>query len=121
MVNSNQIVQRCIDECLQCVRLCSECRDESLSEDPVMMRESIRLCGDCLELCRTCAVMLASNSRFAHLICGVCAEVCEACAAECGKYQGETMRKCAEACRRCSATCREVAQAGPIRRAAAQA
>jgi hypothetical protein len=30
------------------------------------------------------------------------------------------MRKCAEACRRCAATCAEVAQAGPLRRAAAK-
>jgi hypothetical protein len=50
----------------------------------------------------------------------VCADLCEACAVECGKHKGETMRKCAEACRRCAATCREVAQAGPLRRAAAQ-
>jgi hypothetical protein len=48
-----------------------------------------------------------------------CSELCTACAAECGKYEGETMRKCAQACRQCAATCAEVAQAGPIRRAAA--
>jgi len=121
MAISNPIVERCIEECLQCVRWCSECREESLTADPAMMRESIRLCGECLELCRTCAVLLAGSSRFADRVCGVCAEVCEACAIECGKYEGEIMRKCAEACRRCSVTCREVAQAGPIRRVAAQA
>jgi len=121
MAISNQIVERCIEECLQCFRWCAQCRDESLTEDPAMMRECIRLCGECLELCRTCAVLLAASSRFADRLCGVCAELCEACATECGKYEGETMRKCAEACRQCAATCREVAQAGPIRRAAARA
>lgn len=120
MAISNQTVERCIEECLQCLRWCSQCRDESLTEDPVMMRECIRLCGECLELCRTCVALLTGSSRFADRICGVCAETCEACAIECGKYEGETMRKCAEACRRCAVTCREVAQAGPIRRAVAQ-
>jgi hypothetical protein len=120
MAISNQVVERCIEDCLQCIRWCSQCRAESLTEDPVMMRESIRLCSDCAELCRTCVALLTATSEFADRVCGVCAELCEACAAECGKHKGETMRKCAEACRRCSASCREVAKAGPLRRAAAQ-
>src|SRR5260370_23567885 len=85
---SNQTVERCIEECLQCLRWCSQCRDESLTEDPVMMRECIRLCGECLELCRTCVALLAGSSQFAHRVCGVCAELCEACATECGKNEG---------------------------------
>jgi hypothetical protein len=35
----NEIVERCIEDCLQCLRWCSQCREESLTEDPVMMRE----------------------------------------------------------------------------------
>jgi len=120
MAISHQTVERCIEECLQCLRWCSECRDESLSEDPAKMRECIRLCGECLEVCRTCVALLTGSSRFAYSMCGICAEVCEACATECGKYEGETMRKCAEACRQCASTCREIAQAGPARRAAAR-
>lgn len=118
MAISNPAVERCIEDCLHCLRWCSECRDESLTMDPATMRECIRLCGECLELCRTCLVLLAGSSPLAHRICGVCAELCEACAAECGQYKGETMQKCAEACRRCAASCLEVAQAGPLRRAA---
>jgi hypothetical protein len=119
MAISNPEVERCIEECLQCLRLCSECRDECLTVDPATMRECIRLCGECLEVCRTCVTLLAGSSPFAHHICGVCAELCEACATECGKYKGEMMRKCAEACRRCATTCRDIAQHGPLRRAAA--
>jgi hypothetical protein len=119
MVVSNQIVDRCIEECLRCFRLCSECRDEGLTHEPVRMAECIRLCSECLEVCRSCVPLLAGNSRFANQLCGVCADVCEACAAECEKYKDmETMTKCAEACRRCASTCREVAKAGPIRRSA---
>ena len=120
MAISNQLVERCIEECLECIRWCSQCREESLTQDPAMMRESIRLCGECFELCRTCVALLTGSSQFAHRICGICSELCTACATECAKHEGETMRKCAQACRRCAATCAEVAQAGPLRRAAAQ-
>ena len=115
---SSQIIERCIEDCLQCIRWCSQARDESLTHDPATMRECIRLCGECLELCRSCVVLLAGSSPFAHRLCGICADLCDACATECEKYKMETMRKSAEACRRCAAACREVAQAGPIRRAA---
>src|SRR5579864_1387245 len=112
MTISNQTIERCIEECLQCLRWCSQCRAESLNEDPIMMRDCIRLCNECLELCRTCVLLLTSSSAFAHQVCGICSELCKACAAECGKYEGETMRKCAQECRECAATCAEVAQAG---------
>ena len=121
MTISNQTVERCIEECLQCLRWCGQCRAESLNEDPIMTRDCIRLCNECIELCRTCVAMLTGCSGFAHLVCGICSELCTACASECGKYAGETMRKCAQACRQCAATCAEVAKAGPIRHPAAAA
>jgi len=62
----NQAVERCIEECLQCSRWCSQCRAESLNEDPIMMRDCIRLCNECLELCRTCVALLTGSSEFAH-------------------------------------------------------
>ena len=119
MTISNQTVERCIEECLQCLRWCAECRAESLNEDPVMMRDCIRLCNECLELCRTCVALLTGSSEFAHRVCGICSDLCRACASECGKHDGETMKKCAQACRHCAATCAEVAQGGSIPRAAA--
>src|SRR5215471_7929911 len=66
MTISNQTIERCIEECLQCLRWCSQCRAESLNEDPIMMRECIRLCNECLELCRTCVALLTGSSGFAH-------------------------------------------------------
>ena len=119
ITTSNPIVERCIEDCLQCLRWCSACIDESLTNDPAKMAECIRLCHECTPVCNACVILLSGNSRFAHQLCGVCADVCEACAAECGKYKDmETMRKCAEACRRCAKSCREVAQSGPVRKAA---
>ena len=119
MTVSNQTVARCIEECLQCLRWCAQCRAESLNEDPIMMRDCIRLCNECLELCRTCVTLLTGGSGFAHRVCSICSELCTACAAECGKYDGETMKECAQESRQCAAICAEVAQARPIRRAAA--
>jgi len=66
MTISNQTVERCIEECLQCSRWCAQCRAESLDQDPSMMRDCIRLCNECLELCRTCVTLLTGSSGFAH-------------------------------------------------------
>jgi len=118
MTISNQTIERCIEECLQCSRWCAQCRAESLDQDPTMMKDCIRLCNECLEVCRTCVTLLTGSSGYAHRVCSICSELCSACAAECGKSEGETMRKCAQACRQCAATCAEVAQAGSIQRAA---
>jgi hypothetical protein len=116
---SNPTIDRAIEECLQCLRWCSACVDEGLTHDPSTMAESIRLCHECAPICGDCAILLSGNSRFAHQLCGVCADVCDACAAECGKHNHvETMRKCAETCLRCAKACREVANSGPIRKAA---
>src|SRR5262245_62001128 len=92
MTISNKTVERCIEECLQCSRWCDQCRAESLNEDPIMMRYCIRLCNECLELCRACVVLLTGGSEFAHRLCGICSELCKACASECGKHDGETMQ-----------------------------
>ena len=116
---SNPTIERCIEECLQCVRWCSACVEESLTHDPSTMAECIRLCHECAPVCNVCVTLLAGNSQFEYQLCAVCADVCDACAAECGKYTTmDTMRRCAEACRRCAKTCREVAKSGPVRKAA---
>jgi len=115
----NPIVERCIEDCLQCLRWCSACVDEGLTNDPETMAQCIRLCHECTPVCEACVILLSGNSAFAHLLCAVCAEICDACAAECEEYSDmQTMRKCAEAYRRCAKSCREVAKAGPVRKAA---
>jgi hypothetical protein len=118
MAAPDPLIDRAIEACLQCLRWCSACVDEGLN-DPSKMAASIRLCHECAPVCSVCASLLSSNSKFAHDLCAICADICDACAAECGRHKhSETMRKCAEACTRCTAVCREVAKAGPIRKAA---
>jgi hypothetical protein len=121
---SNPIIERAIEDCLQCLRWCSACVDAALTHatltnDPSSMEDSIRLCHECAPVCGICATLLSENSRFAQQLCSVCADICDACAAECGKHlHVEAMRRSAEACQRCAKACREVAQSGPIRKAA---
>ena len=97
MTISSRTVERCIEECLQCSRWCLNAALSPWTQDPIMMRDCIRLCNECLELCRTCVTLLTGSSGFAHLVCSICSELCSACAAECGKSEGETMTKCAQA------------------------
>ena len=101
----NQAVERCIEECLQCSRWCSQCRAESLNEDPIMMRDCVRLCNECLELCRTCVALLTGSSEFAHRVCRICSEICTACASECGKIR---RRNDEEVCSSVPSMCRYV-------------
>lgn len=119
MTASNRLVETAIEACLQCLHWCSACVDDGLTNNPSMMSASVRLCHECAPVCGVSAALLSGNSQFAHQLCGVCADICEACAAECGKHKhSEIMRRCAEACTRCAMACREVAKAGPIRKAA---
>jgi hypothetical protein len=118
-IESNPLIGRGIEECLECVRWCSACVDAGLAADPAMMAASIRLCHECAPMCGLCARLLSANSQFAPQLCAVCADLCEACASECGKHTHvEAMRRSAEASSRCAITCRQIARAGPIRRAA---
>lgn len=108
-VASQQVKERCITNCVDCVRAASRCVNECVSsDDAARMAECVRLCLDCVDLCGACVTLLSRDSRFAGRACEVCAEICEACAAECGKYaeMGDVMRECADACRRCAESCR---------------
>lgn len=110
-VAEKQLVERCITECLDCVRLAARCANHCIqAEQAARMAECIRLCWDCIDICTACASLMARDSRFGSAICGPCADICEACAAECDNQgSDDIMRQCAEACRRCAATCRQMA------------
>src|SRR5689334_9743984 len=55
---------RCIEECSSCAQVCTSCADASLAEDDVQdLRQSIRLCLDCADICNaTCTVALAAQA-----------------------------------------------------------
>ncbi|MEA3319652.1 MAG: four-helix bundle copper-binding protein [Bacillota bacterium] len=106
---SNEVHQKCLEECLACMEACNSCFDACLNEENVnMMAPCIRLDRECSDICGFAAKAIQSNSPFMEQICSLCAEICEACADECSKHSHDHCQKCAEACRRCAAACREM-------------
>jgi hypothetical protein len=107
---NSQLMERCIDECLEVVKLGSHCSNHCLESDQVAeMRNCVRLCLDSVDIVAACARMMGRDSQYSAAVCRTCAEVCDACAGECEKFQDEIMKQCAEACRRCAETCRQMA------------
>jgi hypothetical protein len=102
-------MQRCIDECLSCYRLCTETAMTHCLESGGRHVEPIhlRLMMNCAELCRTSAgFMMSASSMHAH-VCGACAVVCDACADSC--EQIGDMDDCVQACRSCAQSCHQMA------------
>ena len=72
----------------QCIRVCSDCADVCAATARVAMRRS----GENRELIRT---MLAT-----------CIRACETCAQECERHDNAHCARCAEMCRECADDCR---------------
>jgi len=104
-------MQRCIQECLQCHRICLETVTHCLHKGGQHAEAAhIRLLLDCVEICQTSANFMLRGSELHTRTCGVCAEVCERCARSCEQIGGdEQMQACAEACRRCAESCQHMA------------
>lgn len=106
-------MQKCIDECLKCYRMCTETIRHCLSKGGKHAEaEHITLLQDCAEICQTSAGFMLRGSHQHAETCRACAEVCRACAESCGKMADDQMMKdCAEACRRCAESCQQMAGA----------
>jgi hypothetical protein len=102
--NASIDMQQCIQNCLDCHRICLETVAYCLKmggkhADP----EHISLLLNCAEICQTSAKFMISGTDLHKLTCGVCAEVCARCA------DSVRMKACVEACRRCVQSCRQMA------------
>lgn len=108
----NSHLQACIEECLNCHRVCLE----TLSQHCFPMGgehvepHHARLMLDCSQICQTSADFMIRGSDLHALTCGVCAEICQRCADDCARFSDETMRRCAETCARCARSCREMSE-----------
>jgi len=107
---NEQSMQQCIDECLNCHRVClGEAMTHCLEAGGQHTEPThFRLMINCAEMCQTSANFMLSGSPLHAKTCGVCAEVCTACAESCESIP--EMEKCAETCRRCAEACRKMAQ-----------
>jgi hypothetical protein len=102
-------MQECIDNCLQCYRICQETAMNHCLEKggKFVEPQHFRLMLSCAEICRTSADFMLSGSDLHAETCAVCADVCEACAESCEQL-GE-MDECVRICRLCAESCREMA------------
>lgn len=109
---TTQEMERCVQNCLDCYRLCMETVAHCLRMGGEHASpEHIGQLLDCAALCRTAAELMLRGSSLHPATCGVCAEACRACAESCERIAGddELMRRCAEACRRCADSCGRMA------------
>jgi hypothetical protein len=102
-------IEECIDECLNCHRVCLHTAMTHCLEEGGEHTEPnhLRLMLNCAEICQTSANFMISGSDVHHLTCRACAEVCRRCADNCERI-GE-MEECVTACRSCAEACQRMA------------
>jgi hypothetical protein len=102
-------VQRCIEACLDCHRVCLTMASQHclVHGGEHVAPEHFRLMMVCAEICRTAASVMMIGSDQMNRVCQACAEICEACAESCQNLDG--MGPCIQACRDCADACRQMA------------
>ena len=107
----NGEMEKCIQECVQCLRVCEETSMHCLDKGGKHAEKSnIRLMIDCAEICETSANFMMRNSDAHGEVCGVCADVCQKCADDCRQFSDDPeMLKCADVCSSCEESCRRMA------------
>ena len=108
---TSQDMEQCIQECLNCHRVCLSTVAYCLQMGGQHAGAThITLLLDCAEICQTSANFMLRGSQFHMRTCGVCAEVCDRCAEDCAQFGDDRMmQECAQACRRCAESCRRMA------------
>jgi hypothetical protein len=103
-------MQQCIDNCLECHRVCEQIIPYCLEKGGVHSeRAHIQLLSNCVDICRTSAHFMMWGSELHTKTCELCAEVCMMCAEDCERMDDdELMMMCAEACRQCAESCRQM-------------
>jgi hypothetical protein len=114
-------MQQCIQQCLNCYRVCQEMAMNHCLEEGGKHVEPhhFRLMVNCSEICQTAASFMLGNSDIHAKVCAVCAEVCDACAQSCREVGG--MDECVRACEQCAESCRQMAGTRPGKERATRA
>lgn len=107
------MLQACIEECLNCHVACTTTAQYCLSQggahaDP----DHVGLLLDCAEICQTSANFMLRGSPYHPIVCLACAELCRACEESCRSVDpdDEQMRLCAESCATCAEHCERMAE-----------
>ena len=93
-------MQRCIEACLECRRVCFQmAMTHCLKEGGAHVEQAhLSLMMNCASLCQTAADFMLAESALHAEVCRVCADVCAACAQSCARLAG--MEDCERACRK---------------------
>lgn len=110
-----EVLLRCIDDCVDCAATCTACADADLGETDVQeLVRCVRLCLDCADLCDATGRIVTRQTEPDLGLIGAtleaCLVACRACAEECDRHAAhhEHCRVCAEVCRRCEASCADL-------------
>ncbi len=111
-MNQDVPMQECIDLCLGCSTTCLQLIPYCLNEGKEHAEPAhVLLLQNCVEICRTSANFMISNSAFSADVCTLCADVCKQCADDCDRFgDDQRMKQCAEACRACADSCQSMAK-----------
>ena len=107
MIDKMNQKKQCIQDCLDCHRVCQEMALYLHAESRQAAANHVRLLFDCAEICQASADFMTSDSVLQERFCGACADICLQCAQECERFESDVqMKACANACRRCAESCR---------------
>lgn len=107
----NPSMQTCIDNCLECHRVCLATVAHCLAEGGKHADGAhIALLLSCAAICQTSAQAMLLGSDSHRHSCKACAEICRQCATACVSVaDDEAMKACAVACADCAGTCQQMA------------
>lgn len=110
--NTNDVLIRCIEECMSCAQICASCADACLAEEMVRdLRQCIRINLDCADICATTATLASrrtgSDEQLILRMLDVCMAACRLCANECERHadRHDHCAICVEACQQCEQAC----------------
>lgn len=102
--------QQCIDNCLECHRVCLETALHCFQRNQYLGRGFTSLLLGCSQICAINADLVEHYGGCHANICAECADICTECAAECERLaDGDPqMLRCAKLCRRAAYFCDDV-------------
>src|SRR5690606_14546450 len=104
-------LQRCIEACEDCHRICEETVPHCLQLGGATAEEpTVGVLLDCATFCQTTADFVLRGSEMRGRMCAMCAEVCQRCSDVCENFaEDQQLSICGEMCRRCAECCIEAA------------
>ncbi len=104
----NEPLAEAAKHAMYCALISTACADACSAED-MDMRQCIRTCMDCADVCdatmKVATRRTGSNEAVIRAMLTACIETCEICATECERHDHDHCRRCAEMCRECAADC----------------